>query len=320
MDYIKQQGYVFGPVPSRRLGRSLGIDLLPFKTCTFDCIYCQLGCTTNKSTERQEWVPLEAVVDEIRTRLGSGPDYITLGGSGEPTLYSRIGELIENIRSMTNIPIAVLTNGSLFWKQEVRNELQNANVVIPSLDAGDRTLFRAVNRPHPAVTFERLLDGLAAFRSEFLGQYWLEVLLLAGYTAIEAEVKKIAKVCKEIGPDRIHLNTCVRPPAEEFAYPVDRQKLVELASLFTPPAEVIADFEAGTGTSASTVDTLEIFRMLQRRPCTASDIAAGLKMHTTEVAKEIGLLMRNGLVESRKADHQSPVYVATCRCTRMNAG
>ena len=260
MDYVKRGDHIFGPVPSRRLGRSLGVDVVPFKTCTFDCIYCQLGRTTNRTVERREWVPLDAVVDELRGKLALRPDYITIGGSGEPTLYSRIGELIDGIRSMTDIPVAVLTNGSLLWKQDVRNDLRKAHVVIPSLDVGDNVLFQVVNRPHPAITFERLLDGLAAFRQEFQGEYWLEVLLLAGYTAIEAEVKKIAKRTAEIGPDRVHLNTCVRPPAEEYAYAVDWQRLIDLAGLFTPPAEVIADFEPGLSRTTQTADSREILR------------------------------------------------------------
>ena len=129
--------HVFGPVPSRRLGRSLGIDLVPFKTCTYDCIYCQLGRTTNKTIDRKEWFPLEAIFEELKGKLSSNPDYITLSGSGEPTLFSRIDELIQRIRSITDTPIAVLTNGSLLWQQTLRNQLSDAHLVIPSLDAGD---------------------------------------------------------------------------------------------------------------------------------------------------------------------------------------
>lgn len=313
MDHRRSEVHVFGPVPSRRLGRSLGVDVVPFKTCTFDCIYCQLGRTTNKTTERREWVPLERVVDELRGKLASGPDYITIGGSGEPTLYSRIGDLIDEIRSMTDIPVAVLTNGSLLWKQDVRNDLRKAHVLIPSLDVGDNVLFQAVNRPHPAITFERLLDGLAASRQEFQGEYWLEVLLLAGYTAIEADVKKIAKRSAEIGPDRIHLNTCVRPPAEEFAYAVDRRRLIELAGLFTPPAEVIADFKPVLSRTTRTAGTGEILQMLQRRPCTAPDIAAGLGIHPARVLKDLERLVLEGLVEVKRADDERIHYVLSRR-------
>ncbi|MCK4625431.1 MAG: radical SAM protein, partial [Phycisphaerae bacterium] len=170
--------YIFGPVPSRRLGRSLGVDLVPFKTCSYDCIYCQLGRTTNKTIQRKEWVPLDDVVAELKTNLSSQPDYITLSGSGEPTLYSRTGELIDRIKAVTDVPVAVLTNGSLLWNQEVCAQLMNADLIVPSLDAGDEMMFRAVNRPHEDISFEKMLKGLIEFRREYQGQYWLEVMFL----------------------------------------------------------------------------------------------------------------------------------------------
>ena len=150
--------HVFGPVPSRRLGRSLGVDLVPFKTCTYDCIYCQLGPTTVKTAERKGWLDRDAVLEEIRRKLDSWPNYITLSGSGEPTLHTGLDEWMKAIRSITEIPIAVLTNGSLLWRDEVRRELRQADLVVPSLDAGDAELFRQVNRPCEAVSFERMLE------------------------------------------------------------------------------------------------------------------------------------------------------------------
>ena len=171
--------HVFGPVPSRRLGRSLGVDLVPLKVCSYDCIYCQLGRTTCKTVGRKEWVSMDAVLDELKRKLACRPDYITLSGSGEPTLHSRLGEIIEHIQAMTKVPVAVLTNGSWLWQRGVREALTLADVVMPSLDAGDELLFQAVNRPHPEITFEKLVSGLEQFRREFSGQYWPEVLLLA---------------------------------------------------------------------------------------------------------------------------------------------
>jgi wyosine [tRNA(Phe)-imidazoG37] synthetase (radical SAM superfamily) len=221
-----------------------------------------------------------------------------------------MGELIETIQSMTEIPVAVLTNGSLLSRPEVRSDLMHADVVLPSLDAGNATLFRAVNRPHPAITFERLIDGLASFRKEFKGEYWLEVLLLAGHTGMVAEIKQIAKIAARIGADRVHLNTCVRPPAEEFAYAVGWKRLVELADLFTPPAEVIADLEPGSSQSTSIADCREILEVLQRRPCTVPDIAAGLGVHPGEVVKEIEGLVEKGLVKARRLGDKQMCYVA----------
>jgi wyosine [tRNA(Phe)-imidazoG37] synthetase (radical SAM superfamily) len=158
---------IFGPVPSRRLGRSLGVDLVPLKTCTYDCIYCQLGRTTCKTMERKEWVPLDGVLESLKEKLSSKPDYITLSGSGEPTLYSRIDKLIDQIKAMTDVPVAVLTNGSLLSHEDVRKQLMAADLVIPSLDAGDEAMFRLINRPHEEISFPQMLDGLIDFAAIF---------------------------------------------------------------------------------------------------------------------------------------------------------
>jgi len=234
--------HIFGPIPSRRLGRSLGIDLVPYKTCSYDCLYCQLGRTTHKTVRRKEWIPLEAVVDELKAKLPCRPDHITLSGSGEPTLYSRIGELIDRIRTFTAVPVAVLTNGSLLWRRDVRESLNEADIVIPSLDAGDASMFCTVNRPHKEIVFEQMLDGLIQFRQEYHGSYRLEVFVLSGYTAVASEIDKLAGCIKKISPDRVQLNTVTRPPAEEYAAPVDSKRLHAFSRQFTPPAEVIADF------------------------------------------------------------------------------
>ena len=291
---------VFGPVPSRRLGRSLGVDLVPFKTCTYDCIYCQLGRTPLKTIERKEWVPLGDVLIELRSRLSSQPDYITLGGSGEPTLSLRLGELINNIQAMTDVPVAVLTNGSLLWREDVRRDLRNADVVIPSLDAGDAAVFRAVNRPHEQISFNKMLDGLVDFRKEFQGQYWLEIVLLDGFTAMEAELAKMASCVDLIRPDRIQLNTVTRPPAEEFAVAVSHERMVELAGLLRPPAEVITDSCDSRGRDEFSSSREEILSLLGRRPCSIEDIADGLGMHVNEVLKHL-----EGLTSLEALDYAS---------------
>jgi wyosine [tRNA(Phe)-imidazoG37] synthetase (radical SAM superfamily) len=288
--------HVFGPVPSRRLGRSLGVDLVPFKTCSFDCIYCQLGRTTCRTVERKEWVPLAAVLDELKLKLSSRPDYITLSGSGEPTLYSRLGELIEHIQVMTEVPVAVLTNGSLLWQTQVREELALADLVMPSLDAPDRDRFEFINRPHPEVTFERLLEGLEALRREFTGKYWLEVMLLAGYTAMPETVRHLAQWVRRIQPDKLQLNTAVRPPAEHYAMAVTPARLDEFARLFEPTAEVIAEYQGRQGPTESQASTQAVLTMLQRRPCTLDDVARGLNLKHGEVIKLLAELEAKGRV------------------------
>jgi wyosine [tRNA(Phe)-imidazoG37] synthetase (radical SAM superfamily) len=289
--------YIFGPVPSRRLGRSLGIDLVPYKTCSYDCIYCQLGRTTCKTIERKEWVPLDTVLSELERKLPLQPDYITLSGSGEPTLYSRLDELIDRIKGMTDIPVAILTNGSLLWQDEVQHQLTAADLVIPSLDAGNPTAFHLVNRPHETLSFERMLSGLIAFRRHFHGQYWLEVLLVGAFTDFEPELAAIRACVAKIEPDRVLLNTVTRPPAEDHAIAVPRERLAELAATFSPSAEVLEDLHSSSSTQQATANREDILGLLARRPCTIDDIAIGLGMHKVEVLKHIELLVADGLIK-----------------------
>jgi wyosine [tRNA(Phe)-imidazoG37] synthetase (radical SAM superfamily) len=295
--------YLFGPVPSRRLGRSLGIDLVPWKTCSYDCIYCQLGRTTCKTVQRQEWVPLEKVLQELKERVQVKPDYITLSGSGEPTLFSRLGDLLERIKTITNIPVAVLTNGSLLWKEDLQRQLLPADLVIPSLDAGNETLFRRVNRPHDSLRFEQMLSGLIAFRRRFRGQYWLEVFLVGAYSTFEAELAAIRRCVDLIQPDRVQLNTVSRPPAERYAISVTHEQLESIAEKFSPPAEIIADFHESESTVAEEADREMILALLRRRPCSLEDLAGGLGMPAAGMIKLLESLYAEGLLEvSRTAE------------------
>ena len=292
--------YLYGPVPSRRLGRSLGVDLVPLKTCTYDCIYCQLGRTTYKTTERKEYLPIDEILVELEQRLAlpPAPDYVSLAGSGEPTLHSRIGELIGRIKKLTDIPVAVLTNGSLLWMRPVQDALMEADLVLPSLDGGDESMFQHVNRPHRGITFEQMTEGLITFRERFHKAIWLEVFLLAGITGIAPEARKIAAIANRIGPDRIQLNTVSRPPAEEFACRVSDDRLTSLAPLFGGETEVIGGRRVGETTSSSStrVDDEDILALLSRRPCTVKDVAVGLGLHVNEVTKRLPALCERGLV------------------------
>ena len=240
---------------------------------------------------------MEEVVAELKTKLSSEPDYITLSGSGEPTLYSRMGELIDGIKAITDVPVAVLTNGSLLWDTSVRGQLKNADLVVPSLDAGDEAMFRVINRPCEEITFEQMLQGLIDLRKEFRGQYWLEVMLLAGHNASNEDVGKISKCAGRIKPDRIQLNTATRPPAEDYALAVARERLEELAVMFDPPAEVIADFRGVHGQSEFAVGREAVLEMLQRRPCSLEDIANGLGLHQNEVIKYAEELSAQKMIE-----------------------
>jgi len=304
-----QTNFIFGPVPSRRLGRSLGIDLVPFKTCTYDCIYCQLGTTTNKTTEIKEWLSIDAVMEQLKGKLSSRPDYITLSGSGEPTLFSRIEDLIFRIKSITNIPIAVLTNGSLLWLPHVRNALMAADLVIPSLDAGSEGIFQYVNRPHPDISFEKMLNGLVKFSEEYEGQYWLEVFLLAGVTTTETEIKELKACINSIRPDKVQTNTVSRPPAESFAEPVPRKQLEAITRKLYEKAEVIADYRRVHESKSFSAKRNDILTLLKRRPCSVEDIAAGLGIHRNETVKYIEELLTAGKIAA-KPQGQKLYYIA----------
>lgn len=283
---------VYGPVPSRRLGRSLGVDLVPRKTCTFDCIYCQLGPTTHKTVRRNRWLDSAAVVARVRERLSTKPDFITLAGSGEPSLYAGLGEVIEGIKGMTGTPVAVITNGSLLGLPEVREGLADADVVVPSLDAPDQGLFARVNRPHASLDLATVMRGMAAFRETFGGEIWLEVMLLAGITGSPDVVARLASVAAQIAPDRIQLTTAVRPPSDPYARALTPDQMEPLAALFTPRAEVI-------GHATLVADDLhaspeDVLALVARRPCSLEDIAAGLGIHIAEALKLVAALTDAG--------------------------
>lgn len=314
--------HVFGPVPSRRLGRSLGVDLIPYKTCSYDCIYCQLGRTTHRTLQRREYVPLETVLNELRLKLKqTRPDYVTLSGSGEPTLYAPLGELIRAVKKLTRTPVAVLTNGSLLWDPDVQRALLPADLVVPSLDGGDAAAFEYANRPHPDVTFEKMTAGLVEFRKQYKRRLWLEVFLLGGLTAIEAEVAKIATVARKVRPDRIQLNTVTRPSAEDFAFPVPPAQMRRLRPIFGRRAEVIAEYRKPAAGDEK-ADDQAVLAMLARRPCTLKDIADGLSLHLAQIGKILEhLLVQRRVTEDRvegrvyyRAGPVGAVRPAAARC------
>jgi wyosine [tRNA(Phe)-imidazoG37] synthetase (radical SAM superfamily) len=215
---------------------------------------------------------------------------------------------------MTDVPVAVLTNGSLLWQQEARAEVALADVVLPSLDAPDPERFEFINRPHPEITFEQLMDGLTAFRREFTGQCWLEVMLLGGYTSLPAQVRQLADLARRIRPDKVQLNTAVRPPAEEYALAVPSNRLAKLARMFEPPAEVIAAKRPRQASSESAASIEAILALLQRRPCAAEDLARGLGMNPGEAVKCLAELESRGQIEGVR--HGSQVYYRPAGATQ----
>jgi wyosine [tRNA(Phe)-imidazoG37] synthetase (radical SAM superfamily) len=295
-------GTVFGPVPSRRLGRSLGIDLVPLKTCTYDCIYCQLGRTTNQTLERKIYVPGRQVIEELEEKLSSlssPPDYITFSGSGEPTLNLEIGGVIREITRLTKIPIAVLTNGSLLHLETVRNALLNADLVIPSLDADSPHLWKFINRPHPSLRFSQILGGLKDFCQEFGGQVWLEVMLCGGMNDGFKEIQSLREAIDGIGPERIQLNTVIRPPAEKFAFPLPPDQLEKIRNIFGAKAEIIPDFPQMEEHFAGRLKDKEVVDLLKRRPCTAEEISRALGYQLESVFQCLSELNRKHVIHYR---------------------
>ncbi len=302
----KTYKYLFGPVPSRRLGRSLGVDLTPFKTCTLDCIFCQLGRTTRKTLERREYAPTDQVLAEFDAWVAAGgkAGAVTLAGSGEPTLHTQFGDVLQGIRDRTDIPTVLLSNGTLFADPAVRKAAQKADIVKLSLSAWDQSSFEQVNRPHSDLFFERVFEGQCAFRQEFRGKLWVEVVLIWGTNSVLRDVEKIAALVNAIEPDEIQLNTVVRPPAESFAFPVPRKTMEGLASLFRPAAKVIAEFPSGQSAEVA-ANEKTILAMLRRRPCTAQQIGEVFGMHLNEVSKYMGKLSRSGAIRRQDSAGES---------------
>jgi len=286
------QQYLFGPVPSRRLGLSLGVDIVPLKTCTQNCIYCQLGLAARQVMRRRSYVPAEDVLSQIRARLADGlsTDFITFSGSGEPTLNKDIGRMIDGIRQLTDIKIAIITNGTLFADPQVRADCCKADVVLPSLDAGDAATFDRINRPHEDICFEGFVAGLCEFRDEYAGQIWLEVFLVDSVNTSDDQIDKISRIIRNIRPDKVQLNTAVRPTTEAGAGQVDRQRLCQIARRIAPNAEVIADFDLEGEGSGVLPDADAVLEMLKRRPCSLDDICHGLGLSREKATGHVATL------------------------------
>ncbi|MFQ5867733.1 MAG: radical SAM protein [bacterium] len=293
-------GYIYGPVPSWRLGRSLGIDIIPFKICSFNCIYCETGRTTNLTVERKEYVSKDLVVEELKAFLlkRKNIDYITFSGSGEPTLNSKIGEMVNEVKKLTDVPVAILTNSSLLNREEVRRELRKADVVLPSLDVVSQSLFESLNRPHPSLKVEEIIEGLIEFRKEFKNKIWLEVLLVKGINDGPEDIHKLAEVIEKMEPDKIQLNTVVRPPAEEEVFALSQKQLCSVQRKLPGKVEVVRKFrKVLKGEHIEKLET-DIKNLLKRRPCTLSDISYALRVNPKEVMENLTILERHAEIKA----------------------
>ncbi len=310
MSQPSSQTHVYGPVPSRRLGLSLGVDLLPRKVCCFDCIYCQVGPTTRLTAEPEDFgVSVPQVVEQIQQALAREPRtrVITLAGSGEPTLYAPLEQLVSAVREICDLPLVLLTNGGLLWRPEVARAAGRFDQVYPSLDAADAQTLSRMNRPAPGLELERMLGGLESFCAGFAGRCRLEVMLVRGVNDSPASLQALARVARTLNIEGVDLNTVVRPPAHD-AGPLSRRELLLAAERFAPlDVEIIARFAAAdSGGLAPTARTAgQILQMTARRPCTAEDIAGALGLDPDALSPFLDQMVDRGELRQER-DHYRP--------------
>lgn len=289
--------YIFGPVPSRRLGLSLGVDLIPHKTCTFDCLYCEVGKTTLKTINPEIYAPVDVLLRELEERLlQCDPEVITLAGSGEPTLHAEIDHIISEIRNISDKKIVILTNGSLFWDKDVRERVLGADLIMPTLSSVFETTFKAIHRPHGGLKLAEIVEGLKALRKEFEGLIYLEVILLKGMNDTEREVSALKSVIQEIQPDRIQLNTVVRPPTDSRAKALDTRRLEEIKLFLGDRAEIVADVDRANKALERDSKGKVLLDMVKRRPLRSKDIANAMGLTPAEAEGILkGLLLKGYL-------------------------
>ena len=299
--------HLFGPVPSRRLGMSLGVDLIPHKICSLNCVYCECGRTTNLTHDRKEYVPVKDVFSELKDFFNNNPDpeYITFSGAGEPTLHSHIGKVLEFIKELRpGIPLAILTNGSLFSDPAVREELLQADLVMPSLDAATDADLRKINRPLRSFTNDKYIQGLIDFSNEFEGEIWMEVLILPGYNDDMDNIRALKEALLKIQPDRIQLNTLDRPGTVEglrAATGAELEKIVRYWALEN--VEIIAPVQERQDIKSYRTDVESaILETISRRPCTLQDLERILGLHINEINKYLSVLEESGNIETTQQE------------------
>jgi len=287
-------GYLFGPVLSRRLGLSMGVDLLKYKTCNLDCVYCELGRTACLTACRDRFVPRERVLKEIELRRDEPFDFLTFAGSGEPTLSLDLGQVVSRAKRMIDSPVAVITNSTLLSSPTVRKELAAADVVLPSLDAASQEAFMAINRPARGLLAEEMIQGLKDFRREYSGEIWLEVMLVRGINDHDAE--RIARAAESTEPDRIQLNTVVRTPAEPVE-PLSQEEMERMLEIF-PGAELIPDWDWRVPGLVQD----RMLELLSERELTLEEISRNLDLAGNDAIKYCKILEKDGSISRKLQD------------------
>jgi wyosine [tRNA(Phe)-imidazoG37] synthetase (radical SAM superfamily) len=299
---MKKKKFVYGPVPSRRLGQSLGIDPIPLKTCNWNCVYCQLGRTMPLINERRAYFPREDILAEVKDSLDDHYDgeidWITFVGSGEPTLHNGLGWLIREVKNIADLRVAVITNGALLYLPEVRQELLTADAILPSLDAGKPWLYRKINRPHPEISFERFLDGMIAFREEYYGSLWVEVMLVHGLNDSEIALNNIAVALQRIRPDEVHINLPTRPPAETWVQPPDDESLLRARAIFGEISKVVHPINGTFDLSGFDSLVEAVIGIITRHPMREEEVIRTLECYSpVDVSETLAQLHSSGQVQ-----------------------
>jgi len=295
--------YLFGPVPSRRLGMSLGVDLVPKKVCSLDCVYCEVGKTTKLTLERKEYIRCDKIKDELIHYFNNNPDpdYITFSGSGEPTLNLHIGEILQFIKqNKPTIPVAVLTNGTLLFDKNVRDAIKTADVVLPSLDAASNDVFKKINRPSNDLDIDRYIRGIIDFRKEFKGKIWLEIFILPGYNDSEDELQELKKVILKINPDSVQVNSLDRPGTVPDLRGATREELQHVIDFWQiENVNIIAASQQRKNVQSYRKDMeAAIVETIARRPCTLNDLTEILGVHINEINKYLDVLDAENKIET----------------------
>lgn len=282
----RRQRYIYGPVPSRRLGQSLGVDPIPFKTCNFNCVYCQLGRTAPLTNKRRDYIRSDDILTQLAEALAVHEpgmiDYVTFVGQGEPTLCASLGWLIRQVKAMTSIPVAVLTNDALLSRTDVRQDLDAADVVIPSLDAATEAMFQRINRPWPRFHIADIIAGLAAFRELSSSQVWVEVMLVKGLNDGEAELHALRDALTHIHPQRVQINVPVRPPAEPWVEIPEAEALARAVAILGESAELVAPYDGDFTLDYSCGPVEAVLTIIRRHPMREHCLKETLRRYTLE--------------------------------------
>ncbi|MFP4249077.1 MAG: radical SAM protein [Armatimonadota bacterium] len=296
--------HLYGPVPSRRLGRSLGVDMVPMKTCCYDCVYCQLGPTTTHTSKRRAYVDVDEVMRELEVwqEAGGEADYLTFAGCGEPTLNIDVGDAMARAREMSGIPVCLLTNGALLWRKGARDAAMQADLIMPSLDAATEEMFQRINQPVKGLLIEQVIDGLKETVLEFHGDVWLEVMLVAGLNDTDDELAALGDAIGEIRPEQVQINTVVRPAPDREVQRVDNATLLRARVILGPNATVISSAWEHNVPEGAEHSEQEVLALVSYRPCTVEDVSHGLGMHPNEAIKYLQHLVSEGKLKRDDRD------------------